>query len=143
MAGFAADGIVEPLDYNLNPYTDVQGTITEPTSLQVQAFQTASAREADRLRRDLGVEDMDEKLSPADVLAFLEKMDPERTRAAVKRQAEMYSALCSGKPTAAQLQKLPHRVMLAFARWLSEELLNPEASAGGTNVTPIRTRAAG
>jgi hypothetical protein len=95
------------------------------------------------MRRDLGVEDADKELSSTDVLAILEKMDPERTKAAVKRQAEMYSALCSGKPTAAQLQKLPHRVMLAFARWLSEELLNPEASAGAGNVTPIRSKAAG
>ena len=142
MAGFAADGIVEPLDYNLNPYTDVQGTITEPTSLQVQAFQTAVAQEMERGRRELGLPG-GEEMTNDQFLAILGKIDPERTKAQVKRQAEIHSALCSGKPTAAQLQKLPHRIMSAFSKWLSEELLNPEASAGDSNVTPIRSKVAG
>jgi hypothetical protein len=143
MAGFDADGIVEPLDFTLKPYVDVSGTIREPTSLQVQTFQTAIVREGERIRLELGVDDMEEKMSAADLLAVMEKQDPERTAAGLKRQAEIYSALCSKNPTAAQLLKLPHRVMLAFARWLSDELLSPEASAGDGNVTPIRSRAAG
>lgn len=142
MTGFVADGIVEPLDFDLNPYTDVKGTITEPTSLQVQAFQTAVAKEMARGRRELGIGG-DEKMTNDKFIEFLGKIDPERTKAEVKRQAEIHSALCSGKPTAAQLQKLPHRIMAAFSKWLSEELLTPEASAGAGNVTPIRSKAAG
>ena len=143
MAGFDADGIVEPLDFTLRPYVDVSGTITEPTSLQVQAFQTAVAQEVERGRRELGIGGGDEEMTNDQFLVILGKIDPERTKAQVKRQAEIHAALCSGKPTAAQLQKLPHRIMSAFSKWLSEELLNPEAKAGAGNVTPIRSKAAG
>jgi hypothetical protein len=144
MAGFSADGIVEALDYDLNPYVDAKGVIQEPTSLQVQTFQTATMREANQMRLELGGDRGDDApLTTSEILAFLAKLDPERQKAALKRQADMFSALCSGKPTAAQFLKMPHRPMLAFANWISGELLNPEASAAGGKAVKLRSVAGG
>ena len=109
MAGFNAEGIVEPLEYTLKPYVDAAGVIKEPTSLQVHTFRTETLRESQRFRREVGEDlglgtdsDGEETLTADQMLAIMEKQGPERSAAALKRQADMYSALCSGKPTPLQ-----------------------------------------
>jgi hypothetical protein len=146
MAGFTADGIVEPLDFDLRPYVDLQGTIKEPTSAQVQAFMTDNRKHMEESRRELfGDAGDDDVISGAEWLAALEKLDEGKTAATLRRNAEIYAALCSGKPTAAQLGKLPYRVMIAFTNWISNEVLNPEAvtGAGNAQVIPLPSSAAG
>ena len=161
MAGFDAGGIVEPLAYDFTamakPPHDIaglanaKGTIREPTSLQVEKFLDTSRRDILRQRRELadqGLADTD-GMTQDQILEAFAKIDPaaaaKRSAAARKRSAEILSALCSGEPSAATLLLLPHRIMLAFAEWLSGEVLSPEAAAGGGNgqVLSLQSRAAG
>lgn len=138
MASFSASGVVEPLDFTLKPYVDLEGTITEPSSAQVRAFNVAAQEELRRLSKqitDAGKDDADPDL-PADVAAVLEVMvfravslSPE----ALARQCKMLSALCSGTPSAAQLAKLPHRILAALAKWITKEVMDPEDLPGDGN----------
>ena len=59
--------------------------------------------------------------------------------------AVIFSELCSGKPTAAQINALPVRVRTIFFAWLQGEVMSPEAvtGAGQTQVTPLRSARAG
>jgi hypothetical protein len=169
MASFDAGGVVEPLDYDFTamaaaPHSitglaGVKGTIREPTSVQVQTWLTANAKEMQQLRQEGGAEQAGPKPeSAADgaaelpdaavtdaLLAGLAEVDPKKVRAARLRQAKIYSALCSGEPTAEQLALLPHRIMNAFADWLSREVLDPEAvtGAGRPPLQIVRSSAAG
>ena len=148
MAGFNAANIVEPLDYDftaIKGLENVKGTIPEPTSLQVQTFLTASRKEADRNQRDLGITGDAEDMTKEQILAVLDKASPSRTQAAKKREAEIFSDLCSGTPTAGQLLELPHRIMIEFAKWVTKEVLDPEVSTGGggAQVVNLRSSSAG
>ena len=152
MAGFDAGNVVAPLDFDftamaekphlIKGLADVKGTIKEPASAQVQLYVNASRAELARMRREAGVVD---ETDPDAVIAALEKINPERTAEAQRRNAEILSALCSGHPTVAQLMLLPHRVMHAFGEWLAREVLDPEAltGAGKAQVLPLRSSSAG
>jgi hypothetical protein len=155
MAGFDASSIVEPLKFTLRPFADVEGTIAEPTSLQVEKFFADSRKEqlrAMREARELGLvpddADSDEEMTPAQLEKFLEalaKIDPRRTAAARKRSAEILSALCSGQPTTGQLLELPLRILREFSAWIQGEVLSPEVSpgAGKPQLEIVRSSAAG
>jgi hypothetical protein len=165
MASFDAGGVVEPLDYdftamaaaphNITGLAGVKGTIREPTTVQVQTWLTANAKEMQRLRQEAGdappepAPDADPELPDAAVtdalLAKLAEVDPKKVQAARLRQAKIYSALCSGEPTPEHLALLPHRIMNAFADWISKEVLDPEAvtGAGKPPLQIVRSSAAG
>jgi hypothetical protein len=152
MAGFSAEGIVEPLAYNLRPFVEAEGVIREPSSAQVREFIKGGQAEVRRIGGKLATPgadaaEADEGLG-AGVAAVLEAMSfraESLSPEALKRQAKMISALCSGQPSEADLLALPHRVMIAFAQWLSHEVLDPEAEAGATNgqVLSLPSAAAG
>ena len=148
MAGFKAEGIVDPLDYSLRPYVDEAGTIQEPSSAQVRAYITAAQKEIRRLSAKAPDIDPEASGLSAGVAAVLEAMafrGESYAPEALKRQADMLSALCSGTPSAESLLELPHRIMLAFASWAAGEVLDPEAEAGAGNaqVTTLPSSAAG
>lgn len=163
MATFNAASILEPLDYdftalanhpnNIRELADAKGTTPEPTSERVQAFLQASAREMQRLRREAraavadaetGKDDPAGDASDAE-LAAVAGTDAKRGTEARKREAAMYSRLCSGDPSAATLLKLPHRHMAAWCGWLLKEVMDPEAVTGdGTpHLQMVRSPAAG
>jgi hypothetical protein len=161
MAGFDAGGIVSPLDWDFTamakPPHDIaglanaKGTIREPTSLQVEKFLDTSRRDLLRQRRELaeqGLADTD-GMTQDQILEAHAAIDPAaaatRAKAARKRAAESLSALCSGEPSAATLLLLPHRILIAFGEWITDEVLSPEAAAGGGNaqVVNLPSRAAG
>jgi hypothetical protein len=157
MAKFQAAGIVEELAFDftglkdVKGLEDVEGVITEPTSKQVRAFNLAATDEIRRLSAELakaGEEADDDLPGLAGVAAVLETLSMRSaalSEEAVHRQAVMLSALCSGHPTAAQLEKLPYRIMSAFATWVTGEVMNPEAVTGGgdAQVVNLRSSAAG
>jgi hypothetical protein len=164
MAGFDASSIVEPLKWSfaklaelppvgcgIKELANVEGVIREPTSLQVEKFMDTSRRDILRQRRELadqGLADTD-SMTQDEILEAFAKIDPaaaaKRSAAARKRSAEILSALCSGEPTSAQLLLLPHRILIAFAEWITGEVLSPEVAAGGGNgqVLNLPSRAAG
>jgi hypothetical protein len=160
VASFDAGTVIEALDYTLEPFVPGRkGTIREPTSVQVQAFLTANAKEMQRLRKEAGVEppagdgaagevqaaDADPEMISDELLAKLAAVDPKKVEAAQRRGARIYADLCSGEPSAEDLMKLPHRIMLKFAEWLMGEVMSPEAvtGAGRPHLTAVPSSAAG
>src|ERR1039457_3795272 len=157
MAKFSAAGIVEPLDYDFTDLKDekrledVEGTITEPTSKQVRAFNLAAPDDIRRLSAELakaGEEADDELPGLAGVAAVLETLSMRSaalSEEAVDRKSGVLSVLWSRHPTAAHLEKLPYRIMSAFAAWVTKEVMDPEAvtGGGGAQVVNLRSSAAG
>ena len=127
MPSFDAESAVDPMRFRLKA-DDEYRIIPEPSTLQVQAFMNAQRGERGRLRKELAEIPDDEPLEMT-----LERLGPEQTEAAVKRNAEMYAALCSGIPSVEELAAMKHRPFAAFASWVSEEILNPEAVTGAGN----------
>lgn len=151
MAGFTAAGVVEPLDYDFTAipgFAEFKGTVKEPSQPQVAAYLKAARDEVKRITESVNSADGGDAFGDTGVVAMLadmsfraESLGPE----ALKRQAQFISALCSGSPSATQLQKLPHRFMVAFVRWLSKEILDPEvaAAAGNGQVLSLPSAAGG
>jgi hypothetical protein len=122
---FDGGSAVEPMRCKL-PQSGFDGDIPEPSHVQVQAFLDAQRSELVRIRKENeGIPD-DEDLEAT--LARIN--DPEKAAAAHKRSAKIYADVCSGSPSAADLEKLPFRVFAVFTTWLNQVLLNPEAETG-------------
>lgn len=133
--GFKAEGLCEALDYDFSPFVDAKGTIDEPMDGQLAAFSEAWRKEIIDSAGEVGATSIDDlaKMDRDQVLEILQAVDPEKTKATLRRQAEIYSALCSHHPSAAQIMKLPPRYRIKFYRWLTEKVVNPEAATGGGN----------
>jgi hypothetical protein len=110
VSAFTVESAVEPLDYDFTPYGG-KGTIPEPTRDEVEAY-----REAVR-----GV--VQAKPTPEDD----EQSDEDRDRLATA-----VAALSKGTPSADEIRALPHRLRIAFARWLWSELVNPTKPGAAT-----------
>jgi hypothetical protein len=165
VATFNAASILEPLGYdfsslagepnNIKELAGATGVTPEPTSLQVQAFFQASAREMRRLQREARKALADAEAAgesgkpvpePTDAeLAAQARAEEKRAEASRRRQATMVSKLCSGNPSAEILMKLPHRVSQAYGEWLVGEINDPEAvtGAGKPPLAIVRSPAAG
>ena len=139
MAGFEAQGVVEALDWDFNPYVAARGTIPEPTDNQIAAFLTGVKATIKEVEADLpdGITEND----PVALLAMMEDLDPAKTIEQIGKMAEIYSALCSGTPTVEQIMALPMRVRNIFFAWLQAEVMSPEAASPGGNgqVTKLPT----
>src|ERR1700760_3721426 len=125
--------------FRLKP-DDEYRLVPEPSSLQVQAFLNARRGELDRIRKEFDGAPDDEPLEES-----LKRLGPAQTKAARKRSAKIYADLCSGVPSAAELEDAPHRVYNAFVEWITKEVLDPEAwtGAGGAPVINLPSAAAG
>lgn len=147
MPSFNAATVVEPLKYELRPYLDKDGVIREPSDAQIDAFDRAMTKERQRLRAlipDLPDEDDADAYQAALEKAELAQVSAEAF-ATWKNQAKAFAALCSGDPSEADLLALPRRVRLHFYVWLRQEVVSPEAGAGGgtAEVISLPSAAAG
>lgn len=143
---FEAAHVVEPLEYDFRPYVDVHGSIDEPMDAAINKFSVAWRKEIIAAAKEVGGDpEAIAKMSQTEYLETLEKIDPEKTQATIRRQAELFSQLCGGRPSPAQLMHLPPRVRLRFFRWLNDEVLNPEVETGAGNaqVINLKSSAAG
>ena len=143
MAGFVAEGVVEPLAWDFNPYVKANGVIPEPTDTQIAAFLRETKDIFQKAQADIPADlDLDD---PVAVLKAIDDLDPGAQVEAMKQMAEVYSNLCSGTPTAKQIAELPMRVRSVFFNWLQSEVMSPEAATGGgqAQVTPLRSARAG
>lgn len=144
--GFKAEGLVQPLDWDFKPYIDASGVIDEPMDKELSEFSDAWRKEIIESAKDVGANPKDlEDMGREEILKILEAIDPEKQKATARRQAEIFSRLCSGHPTTAQLMKLPPRVRGRFYRWLNSEVVSPEAEPGAGNgqVIQLPSAAAG
>lgn len=155
MASFDAGSVIDPLDYDFSVLADkygikefagVKGTVREPTDDQIMKFGQAMITHEQRRRLMDPRADMTEDATVDQYLEGAAKYAENVQAAGLNRaEAEIFSALCSGKPTAAQLMKMPPRVRQGFYKWLRDEVLSPEAAAGDGNaeVVTLPTRVAG
>jgi hypothetical protein len=146
MSGFDAGTAVEPLQCKLKPFADYEGTIKEPSDDQIKTFindltEFYKSVSDDQKAAVKAVESAD----PDDVLEALNTLDLGAQIDMIGKMSEAYSRLCSGKPTAAQIQKLPLRHRAAFFAWIQGEVVRPEAGPGAGNgqVVTLRTERAG
>ena len=126
MPGFVADGVVEALDYDFNPYVPASGTIPEPTDKQVAGFLSGIKAIVSAMESEVPSD-----IDPADtaaVLAAIDDLDPEKTIEQMSKMCKVYSDLCSGTPTEQQIADLPMRVRSIFFVWLQTEVMSPEAA---------------
>jgi hypothetical protein len=143
LAGFKAEGVVEALDYDFNPFVKAEGTIPEPTDRQIADFLGDLKDLFTEVKDDLpqGIDTDD----PGMVLAAMNDIDTEVTIKMTDRMCGIYSKLCSGTPTEKQIHDLPPRIRQVFFAWLQGEVMSPEAVTGGgqAQVTPLRGARAG
>ena len=143
MAGFKAEGVVEPLDYDFRPYVKADGTIPEPSDKQIAEFLKALKALAKEVQEDLPTDiDMND---PSSLLGALDDLDPEVMEKLTGKMGGIYAALCTNTPTEKQITDLPPRIRTIFYNWLQQEVMNPEAATGGGNaqVTNLRGARAG
>jgi hypothetical protein len=143
LAGFVAEGVVEPLAYDFKPYVKAEGVIPEPTDTQIAEFLRGIKAVFKDAQKDIP-DDIDTD-DPVAVLKAIDDLDPGAQVEAMQKMAEVYAALCSGTPTAKQISDLPMRVRSVFFNWLQGEVMAPEAATGAGNaqVTPLRGARAG
>jgi hypothetical protein len=127
MAGFQAEGVVDPLDYDFKPYVKASGTIPEPTDKQVGEFLSGIKK----IIKDMEAE-VPSDIDPADtaaILAAIDDLDPAKTIEQMARMCKVYADLCSGTPTEQEIADLPMRIRSIFFQWLQSEVMSPEAAA--------------
>jgi len=128
MGSFNASSVVEPLDYNFTKYGAGKGVIKEPTDEQLFEFTKASIVLARSIRKL--APDLEDDASEEEVLEAWEDVNSSAQVAeTARREAEIFADLCSGKPSADDLMKLPRRLRAAFYRWINGEVVNPEDAA--------------
>jgi hypothetical protein len=136
MPAFRAEGVVEALDYDFNPYVKASGVIPEPTDAQIAAFLTGIKAITDQVRADIPAD-----ITPGDTTAILQAMDnldPAKTIEQMGKMCEVYAGLCSGTPSTEQIAELPMRVRSIFFAWLQGEVMSPEAASPDGNGTVSR-----
>jgi hypothetical protein len=138
LAGFKAEGVVEALDYDFNPYVQVRGTIPEPTDRQIADFLGDMKALLKEVEGDLPT-DVDLNDQGA-ILAAMDSLDTEVTIRMTSKMCEIYSRLCSGTPTEKQVHDLPPRIRQIFFNWLQAEVMSPEAATGAGQQQVIQLR---
>jgi hypothetical protein len=129
MPKFEAQGVVEALEWDFNPYVAARGIAPEPTDAQIAAFLTSLKGILKGVRDSIpeGISD------PAMIVAAMDDMDPEETIRQMASMCQVYADLCSGTPSAEQIGQLPMRVRTIFFAWLQGEVMSPEAVTPGGN----------
>lgn len=120
MTGFIAGDAVDPLDWDFTKYAGkgAKGTIAEPSQKAVGEFITVYAKAFPGKVGGDGKVRVDFEALSALTEAELEEQADDLLEAIVK--------LCSGKPTRAQIDKLPFRPKAAFIGWLAGKFLNSD-----------------
>jgi hypothetical protein len=126
---FQAEGIVEALEYDFNPWVPVKGIIAEPTDDQIIAF-TAKGREmAVEAAEASDVENPDEATFTDLLNAMRRATDVGKLAEQVDAHAQMFADLCGGQPSKTDILGLPFRHRVQFYLWLAKEATNPEVAA--------------
>jgi hypothetical protein len=134
--GFNAAAEVDILDYDFTAFEpDVKGVTPEPSMAKVRKFQRQmkeivrepvidAAKRRESGRTELTVAELEEALSGS---------NDEASEAMLDKIIDVTAEVCSNKPTAAQIKKLPWRVQQHFLGYIAGKFLSGEAS------TPVTT----
>lgn len=121
--GFKADEFVEALDWTWRPYVDASGTTAEPSERAIirygAAYYAAMGLKVGATEEELKTRA--KELEEAGEDAQVDFMG--QIRAAVIE-------LSAGSPSAEQVNGAPFRIVRAHARWLFEQMTNPQKPTG-------------
>lgn len=156
MAKFDAGTAVETLDYDFTAFGGGEGTISEPTTGQVNGFfkdmkkMIKEVKALQKQAKGLEAVDLEEDLTDEQVAETMGKMDEAEAGADQfqHRTIEALARLCGaswevneadpedrtlvgGSPSMEQLQTLPYRHLQAFSEWLMGEI-RPKKTTPGT-----------
>jgi hypothetical protein len=135
--GFNAADEVDVLDYDFTAFVpNVKGVTPEPSMGKIRHYQKTmklavrepyveSARRKEAGQSELTAAELDEVLSGA---------RDEEAEKILNDIIEATADVCSNKPTAAQIRKLPYRVQQHFLGYIAGKFLSGEAS------TPVTTQ---
>lgn len=143
MPSFNAGSLVEALDYSFQPFHQDSGTVPEPSDKQIGAFLSGLKTLFSEASSLAALAELDQN-DPAAMLDALNSLDGDDFVNLMASMCEVFGALCSGKPSAATLKKVPVRPRRLFFEWIQQEVLSPEAApAAGMQPVPIRPQAVG
>lgn len=140
MPAFNAATIVEPLDYDFRTKDTPEaphGTIREPNDRQISQFLAGLKKLVSEFQGKVPEDLMNGTTDVAVLLSSLDELDPEVIVQFHQSLAGLFSALCSGSPTKAELLKLSPRIRSIFYAWLQQEVMAPEAVPGGGNAQVV------
>lgn len=160
--GFNAATVVEPLDFNFNPYYDYTGTITEPSDAAVNRFLKRwwkMTEEIQRLAMARVIEQTTGKPPTDDELKELSDKAPKTVGEALDamvaldgqdesgksdgelladRMCVLIEELSAGSMKVEKLLQVPYRPRAAFIGWLVGELTSGEKGTAGSSSSLTR-----
>jgi hypothetical protein len=125
---------LEPVEYDFTGFGQegVKGVIPEPTEAMLRDF----LRNVSRAEASSPAEVSEVMRTGSGMLEMIERMidTPEEDYAKARKTVNNeLSRLCRGKPTAAQIGKLPDHAQRMFLKYLLEQFALPELRAVGLN----------
>ena len=131
--GFKAVDTVEVLDYDFTPWGG-SGVTPEPSDAQIKAFQKAlrSIIGPALVERQRAVEAVETTPSAAEMEALLARGEDNEADEQFDALLTAVAAVCSHKPTKAEIKKLPYRVKRHFCGYIAGTFL-------GEDKRPLRT----
>lgn len=160
--GFNAAAVVEPLDYDFNPYANIKGTITEPSDAAVNRFlkrwwkmteevqrlamarvieQTTGAAPTDDELKELAAKAPKTVGEALDAMTALDGQDENGKsdgELLADRMCTLIEELSAGSLKTDQLLQVPYRPRAAFIGWLVGELVNQEKGTAGSSSSLAR-----
>lgn len=131
MPKFEVAGLAEPLEYDFTAAgVDAKGTIPEPSDAMIGKYLSDVKAAFMKLGQVANFAALDTE-DPAAMMKALENVDPAEFVSVLDEVSKAAASLCGGKPSLAQIRKLPLRVRRHFFAYLQEEIVNPEAAPGG------------
>ena len=142
MPTFDAGDVVESLDWDFTKskiasLKTAKGTIPEPTDAAIGRFLDGLKKLYAEAQKSLTAE-MPDDATPDQMLDALSQLTGDVFVKFMADTAELFSGLCSGKPSQDQLLALPMRVRVKFYAWVQTEVVNPEAGTGGGTAAVVR-----
>lgn len=141
MPSFDASAVVEALDWDFTgklpggkrvpgwpkELHSAKGTITEPTDRAIGDFLDGLKK---LFTEQQGIASLPPDATAAQMLDAMTGLTGEAFIKMMGETAGLFSDLCGGSPTSAQLLALPMRARVQFYGWIQQEVVNPEAGTG-------------
>ena len=131
--GFDAQASVEPLDYDLKPFVDAEGTIPEPTTDHVEALFKAIREQAVAAGVTPGA-------TREEAIEAFSKIPEDIQRQHSEATLQAVIDFCQGTPSEAEIRALPFRPLQMFTGWLVGQFAG---EAGKADTQPSRATANG
>lgn len=113
MTKFKATEAVEPLDYDMRPYDDAQGTVPEPSNSLVAEFYSKLGKTLEEALGEDRTADVDMTV-PEEVGKLFMTLGAEDHEAMYEQLLDLYAKVCGGSPSRDTLAALPYRLRQAF-----------------------------